>query len=70
MFNEIQKTFNTLNGTETCPECGRSDKLVHGICPKCYHEAMQGFSDFVDNKTGKLTKEHLENCAGCSLCEL
>lgn len=22
----------------------------------------------VDSKTGKLTREHLDNCAGCSLC--
>lgn len=23
----------------------------------------------IDLKTGKLTKEHLENCSGCALCE-
>ncbi len=37
-------------------------------------EMLKGFDDVlvahdINNKTGKLTRDHLDECAGCSLCE-
>jgi hypothetical protein len=35
---------------------------------KEYSDVLGTIED-IDNKTGKLSREHLDNCSGCSLCE-
>ncbi len=39
----MQEVFNTLNGTETCYQCKRSDKLdkYSRLCPVCHNEARE-----------------------------
>jgi len=38
-------------------------------------EMLKGFSDVLEDKnidpeTGKISREHLDDCSGCSLCEI
>jgi hypothetical protein len=61
-----------------CEECHHSIASHNGLCDRCYKEAMEGMENFsldkdepdYDKETGKLTKEHLSDCAGCANCSL
>ena len=79
-FDSIDAKYDDV---EECPSChekeyraimiGNNQKGWHTTgyweCDSCYYQDKYPMPRDINPKTGKISKEHLDTCNGCSLCE-